>query len=166
MVTGKPLKLPRDARRILARHLEIMETGRDLDLPEQQVIALGLTILSGQHDLAALGRYAERLERQNLAQELDEPMGWQTMDLGELRALAQNRRNRMRTQDGRPKSRAMPKAATGTHSTENYRRNQAMFEQQQALHDQEAEQSDHSAETYHGKEEVDYSGETERDRTY
>jgi hypothetical protein len=62
------------------RHLEIMETGRALELQVEQTISIGLTIVANQNDLGALNRYAERLERQELAQEL-----------GQVQELAQER---------------------------------------------------------------------------
>ena len=101
------------------RHLEIMETGRDLELQVEQVIPIGLTIVANQNDIGALTRYAERLERQELAQELDHSMGWQHMEMGELRALVNQRRTGMsRRECQRPKAKAQPKAeaAPGNHS--------------------------------------------------
>jgi hypothetical protein len=49
-----------------------METGRDLDIQVGQTVAMGTTIIAqgNQNDLGALNRYAERLGRQNLANEL------------------------------------------------------------------------------------------------
>ena len=158
------------------RHLEIMETGRDLELQVEQIIPIGLTIVANQNDLGALNRYAERLERQELAQELDHPMGWQHMEIGQLRALARQRRNRLDTQDRphrNPKAKAQPKAeaapgaatgsATGTHSAENFQQNQALFEQQ-ALQNQaedQEQQSDQSAVTWNENQDApDWGGNT------
>ena len=166
------------------RHLEIMETGRDLELQVEQIIPIGLTIVANQNDLGALNRYAERLERQELAQELDLPMGWRTMDIGQLRAMANNRRTRQNTQDRpqrNPEAKAQPKAeaapgsatgsatgtASGTHSAENFQQNQALFNQQSLenqAQDQE-QQSDQSAVTWNENQEqvgdqIDWDGNT------
>ena len=141
--------VPRGTRDLLnrQRHLEIMETGRNLELQVEQIIPIGLTIIANPNDLGALNRYAERLERHELAQELEQPMGWQTMEIGQLRAMANNRRTRQNTQDRpqrNPKAKAQPKAeaapgaatgttigtAAGTRSAENLQQNQALFEQQ------------------------------------
>ena len=170
--------MPDHTRELLVRHLEIMETGRDLDIQVEQVIAMGNTIIANQNDLGALNRYAERLERQDLAKELDHPMGWQDMDLGQLRAMVQNRFTRIPTREcrgrhggGYPKP-GPPTApgstspgttmgtATGTHSTQNYQQNQALFDQQ-AIQNQEADQeeSDKSVETYRDQE-PDWGGNT------
>ena len=97
----------------------------------------------------ALQRQADRLERNALGEELEHPLNWQTMELEELRALAAQRRSRSRTRThagGYPKPKAQP--ATGTHSTENYQQNQALFDQQAIQNQDTEEQSDHSAETY------------------
>ena len=157
------------------------ETGRGLELQLEQIIPIGLTIVANQNDLGALNRYAERLERQELAQELDHPMGWQHMDIAQLRALATQRRNRL-DQDRphrTPKAKAQPKAeaapgthsaasigsATGTHSAENFQQNQALFEQQ-ALQNQaedQEQQSDQSAVTWNEnqeQEQPDWGGNT------
>ena len=157
------------------RHLEIMETGRDLELQVEQVIPIGLTIVANQNDIGALTRYAERLERHQLAEELDHPMGWQHMDIAQLRALATQRRNRL-DQDRphrTPKAKAQPKAeatpgaatgsATGTHSAENYQQNQALFEQQafQNQAENQEQQSEESAVTWNeNQERVDWDGPT------
>jgi hypothetical protein len=133
-----------------------MQQGQDLDIPEQQVIAIGIGILAGHNTMDALRRQAERLERSALAEELGHPLNWQTTDMDELRALADNhRRNRNRVQ--RPKPKVQP--ATGAHSTQNFNLNQGLIGQIQD------DQSDHSAVTHHGEDEVDYSG-NEKDRTY
>ena len=170
--------MPDHIREFLARHLEIMETGRDLDVATEQVIAMGIILIANQNDLGALNRYAERFERQELAQELDQPMGWQTMEIGQLRAMANNRRTRQNTQDRphrNPKAKAQPKAeaapgtnagtATGIHSAENFQQNQALFNQQSLenqAQDQE-QQSDQSAVTWNENQEqandqVDWEG--------
>jgi hypothetical protein len=161
------------------RHLEIMEAGRDLELQVEQIIPIGLTIVANQNDLGALNRYAERLEQHELAQELDHPMGWQHMDIAQLRALATQRRNRM-DQDRplrTPKAKAQTKAvaapgthsaaatgsATGTHSAENFQQNQALFEQQaiQNQADDQEQQSDQSAVTWNENQETpDWGGNT------
>ena len=91
-------------------------------------------------------------------------MGWQEMDLDQLRALRANRRTRERRQRtglATGKATGVP-PATGTHSGENYRRNQAMFEQQRALNDKEDQESDKSAVTH--QDDPDYSGD-DRDKT-
>ena len=159
--------VPNGTREVLnrQRHLEIMETGRDLELQVEQVIPIGLTIIANQNDIGALNRYAERLERHQLGEELDHPMGWQHMDIDELRALAMQRRNRL-DQDRphrTPKAKAQPKAeaapgthsaaatgsATGTHSAGNFQQNQALFTQQSIQNQaDDQQQSDHSAETW------------------
>jgi hypothetical protein len=171
-------------RELLARRLEIMETGRDLELAVDQVVAMGNTIIANQNDLGALHRYAERLERQDLARDLDHPMGWQDMDMGQLRAMMQNRYARIPTREcrgrhggGYPKP-GPPTApgstspgttmgtATGTHSTQNYQQNQALCNQQ-ALDNQaqDQEQSDQSAVTWdenqdHPSDQIDWEGNT------
>ena len=67
----------------------------------------------------ALQRQVDPLERQALAEELGQPLNWQTMDLDELRVMAQARHARTR---GRPRhGGGYPKQpATGTHSTQNF----------------------------------------------
>ena len=74
----------------------------------------------------------------------------------------------MHTQDGRPrnaKKKTQPKAesapgtATGTHSTENYQQNQALFEQQALQNQEQEQQSDHSAKTYQG-DQPDWGGQS------
>jgi hypothetical protein len=130
------------------RHLEIMETGRDLDIQVEQVVAMGNTIIANQNDLGALTRYAERLERQDLARELDHPIGWQDMEIGQLRAMMHNRFARVPTRECRGRhGGGYPKpgpptapgstapgtssgASTGTHSAQNFQQNQALFNQQ------------------------------------
>ena len=162
-----------------------METGRDLDIQVEQVVAMGNTIIANQNDLGALTRYAERLERQDLAKELDHPMGWQDMEIGQLRALVHNRYARIPTREcrgryggGYPKpgpptapgstsSGTTTGAATGTHSVENFQQNQALFNQQSLenqAQDQE-QQSDQSAVTWNENQEqtgdqVDWDGHT------
>ena len=157
--------IPPGTMGFLERHLEIMRLGMELELPDTTTISLGIQIIKGASDLGALRRQGERLERQHLAEELDHPMGWQEMDLDQLRALRANRRTRERRQRtglATGKATGVP-PATGTHSGENYRRNQAMFEQQQALHDQDDQESDKSAVTH--RDEPDYSGD-DKDKTY
>ena len=173
--------VPRGTRDLLnrQRHLEIMELGRSLELQVEQIVPIGLTIVANQNDLGAINRYAERLERHELAQELDHPMGWQHMEIAELRALATQRRNRM-DQDRphrTPKAKAQPKAeaapgthsaasigsASGTHSAENFQQNQALFEQQafQNQAENQEQQSDKSAETWNENQDApDWGGNT------
>jgi hypothetical protein len=64
---------------------------------------MGINIIAqgAENDLGPLDRYGERLERQELAQQLDNPMGWQHMDIGQLRAMVQNRFTRMPTRECR-----------------------------------------------------------------
>ena len=49
---------PDDTWELLTRHLEIMETGRDLDIQVGQTVAMGTTIIAqgNQNDLGALHR--------------------------------------------------------------------------------------------------------------
>ena len=149
--------LPTGIRDLLAQHLDIMQQGQDLDIPEQQVIAIGIGILAGHNTMEALRRQAERLERSALAEELGHPLNWQTTDMDELRAMADNhRRNRNRAQ--RPKPKAQP--ATGAHSTQNFQLNQALLGQIQNQDDQ----SDQSAVAHRDDDEVDYSD--DKNRTY
>ena len=145
-----------------------------------------------QNDLGPLNRYAERIERQDLANELDHPMGWQDMEIGQLRALVQNRFTNMPTREcrgrhagGYPKP-APPVApgatspgtttgaatgsgdATGTHSAENYQQNQALFTQQslenQAQDQAPEQQSDKSVETWNQDQETpDWGGQSYRE---
>ena len=95
--------MPDDTRELLRRHLEVMDRGHELDLPVGQTIAMGINIIAQgtENDLGPLDRYGERLERQELAQQLDNPMGWQHMDIGQLRAMVQNRFTRMPTRECR-----------------------------------------------------------------
>jgi len=144
---------------------------------------MGNTIIANKKDLGALYRYAERLERQDLAKELDHPMGWQDMEIGQLRAMMHNRLARVPARECRgrrgggypkPGPPIAPAAtapgtssgtATGTHSAQNFQQNHALFNQQslenQAL-DQE-QQSDQSAVTWNEnqeQEQPDWGGNT------
>ena len=182
--------MPDDTRELLARHLEVMETARDLDIPVGPTIAMGITIIAQGHqnDLEPLNRYAERIERQDLAKELDHPLNWQEMEIGLLRAMMQNKFARLPTRECRgrhaggypkPAPPAAPGAATpgtasgdatssgaatGTRSAQNYQQNQALFEQQ-ALENQaqdQDQQSDPSAVSWNENQEAPDWG----DKTY
>ena len=129
--------------------MDIMQQGLDLDLPESNIVAIGLGIVSGTTTMDALQRQADRLERNALGEELEHPLNWQTMELEELRALAAQKRSRSRTRPhagGYPKPKAQP--ATGTHSTENYQQNQAIFDQQALQHQDNQDDDNQSAVTY------------------
>jgi hypothetical protein len=158
--------MPDATRELLRRHLEVMDRGHELDLPVGQTIAMGINIIAqgAENDLGPLDRYGERLERQELAQQLDNPMGWQHMDIGQLRAMVQNRFTNMPTRECRGRySGGYPKqappvapgatspgtatsaatgtaAAPGTHSAASMG-SADVLQQQQAIFDQQAQQS-------------------------
>jgi hypothetical protein len=127
---------------------------------------MGINIIAqgAENDLGPLDRYGERLERQELAQQLDNPMGWQHMDIGQLRAMVQNRFTNMPTRESRGRySGGYPKqappaapgatspgtatsAATGTAAAPATHSAASMgsadvLQQQQAIFDQQAQQS-------------------------
>ena len=73
----------------LAKYQEVMALALELDLPLEESIQIGISIIAGTTATQALVRFAERRERTKLGAELGHPVGWDTMELVALRAMAE-----------------------------------------------------------------------------
>ena len=76
----------------LVKYKEVMALALHLDLPLDESIQIGISIIAGTSTTKALVRLAERLERTRLGVELGHPRHWDTMDLNELRTMAEAHR--------------------------------------------------------------------------
>ena len=141
-----------------------------------QIVELGVGIIAGRTDMAAMDRQAERLERKALAEELGHPINWEKEDIEQLRVMVAARHEHPRRQcNWPPQPKAGPQDQPATqvqhpfppHSATNLQVNQHLLPQTQdqdhstqdvSVQDQDQEQEEEDNQDQEQEEENSDSG--------